>query len=340
VSDAPSTTSNPRVPWWLWLNVLSLDAPIVAVLWQAALATVHDIHLPQVCYLTLGLAVWLIYMVDHTLDGLGNVDPKRVTARHAFYRRNRMLFMFVVIPAATLLLGLLALTAIPQGIMWRGFILGMVVGVYLLHYAARKTRWLYITGNMIVAFVGGGVLWVLPVALAYKLLYGSVLLLLLGVSFTRNIQQGFRLLPKELVCGYLFAVGSSLCVNFYTYDQHGGPSSLETIVFGLLCTLNCIGIACYERDIDLKNDPNAITQTWPGIARVYPILLLTLGALTLYTFGQHLTLVMVYYSLGIGLSTILLGLVHHQAKRLNPELSHVLADAALAVPMLIMVMLG
>jgi len=311
------------------------------MLWQAALCTVYQVYIPQVCYIVLGMTVWLIYMVDHTLDVLGKVDPAALTARHAFYYRNRVLFAGVVIPTTAILVALLALTALPYPIMGRGLALAFVVGIYLLHYAARKTRWLYILGNMAVAFAGGAALWLLPFSLSYRLLYGGVLLGLLALSFSRKNPEGFRLLPKELVSGYLFAVGSSLCVNFYTEGQQAGPMALETLVFGLICTLNCVAIACYERENDAGNDPNAITQTWPGIARMYPALLVSLGAVTIYALSQHMSALVLYSGLGVlSFSIALLGLLHHQAKRLNPELSHVLADAALAVPMLVVVMLG
>jgi hypothetical protein len=328
------------VPWWLWLNVLSLDAPIVALLWQAALATAYKVYLPQACYLTLGLAVWLIYLVDHTLDAFSLPAPQKLTARHAFFRRNRMLFAIFVIPVTTALVLLLAATAIPVGVMARGIALGFLVGMYLLHYAARSQRWLYLVGNIVVTFGGGYVLWMLPLPETYKLIYMTVLASLLVLSFTQQRPEGFRIMPKELLCGYFFAVGSSLCVNFYTFEQHAGPFSPETLLFGLLCALNCIAIACYERETDAVGDPNAITRTWPGLAKAYPMLLLSLAGLALYTMTQPWNVRMVATCIGAVLfSTILLAALHHLAKRLHPELSHVLADAALAVPMLAVIFL-
>jgi hypothetical protein len=60
VSAAAASSSPSRIPWWLWPNVLSLDAPLVAVLWQAALAKVHHVAIMPGLHVALFLAVWLI----------------------------------------------------------------------------------------------------------------------------------------------------------------------------------------------------------------------------------------------------------------------------------------
>ncbi len=89
MSIPPATQARPRTPWWLWPNVLSLDAPLVAVLWQEALGRAHHVRLLPGCDLALGLAVWLIYIVDRTLDGFTAAPDQQLSVRHAFYRRHR-----------------------------------------------------------------------------------------------------------------------------------------------------------------------------------------------------------------------------------------------------------
>ncbi|HXJ40728.1 MAG TPA: hypothetical protein VNH18_15715, partial [Bryobacteraceae bacterium] len=57
-----------RPPLWLWINLLSLDAPLVAVVWQDFLARCYGAPLlPQVRW-ALGLTVWAIYIADRLLD--------------------------------------------------------------------------------------------------------------------------------------------------------------------------------------------------------------------------------------------------------------------------------
>lgn len=48
-------------PPWLWPNLLSLDAPVVAVAWQWLFARVFGADLPAVFHLILGLSVWCIW---------------------------------------------------------------------------------------------------------------------------------------------------------------------------------------------------------------------------------------------------------------------------------------
>src|SRR3954470_10299451 len=101
MSAAAPSSSTSRIPWWLWLNVLSLDAPLVAVLWQAALAKVHHLAVMPGLHISLFLAVWLIYLVDRVLDGFSMRHSSLVSIRHAFYQRNRWLYVLFVIPVAT-----------------------------------------------------------------------------------------------------------------------------------------------------------------------------------------------------------------------------------------------
>lgn len=78
-----------RPLWWQWLTVLSLDAPLVAVLWQALFARVVEVRLPWHDPLLLGLAVWIVYAADRWIEGW-RLQPETVqTPRHLFYIRHR-----------------------------------------------------------------------------------------------------------------------------------------------------------------------------------------------------------------------------------------------------------
>jgi hypothetical protein len=340
VSLAPinSTRHQSRIPWWLWPNVLSLDAPLVAVLCQAALARAHKVALLPSVYVALFLAVWLIYVVDRVLDGYSMQKSERLSARHAFYKTHRRLVLLLLIPGGLLSLLWIALMEIPAGIFWRGLALGFIVALYLLHFAARGHRGIYLAGNVAACVVGGVVLWLLPLPAAFKVLYGTVLVALMALAAGGAARDTFRFLPKEAVCGYLFAIGCSLSVNFFTGDQQAHPFSPEVLMLALLCALNCVAVSCYERAADTHPDPNGITQTFPHMARVYPMLLLCLGAVACWTLSHKMPVPLFLFCSALLLSTILLGVVHHLARRMTPELSHVLADVAIALPVLAVVL--
>lgn len=74
-------------PWWLWPNLLSLDAPVVAVLWQGFLAYRFELPLRLVWRIVLGLTVWAIYLLDRLLDAR-KAPAMDEPARHRFYRRH------------------------------------------------------------------------------------------------------------------------------------------------------------------------------------------------------------------------------------------------------------
>jgi 4-hydroxybenzoate polyprenyltransferase len=78
-----------RPLWWQWLTVLSVDAPLVAILWQALFAFVVDVRLPWHDPVLLGLGVWIIYAADRWIEGW-RLSPEIVqTPRHLFYIRHR-----------------------------------------------------------------------------------------------------------------------------------------------------------------------------------------------------------------------------------------------------------
>src|SRR4051812_25331299 len=76
-----------RTPAWLWLNLLSLDAPIVALVWQDLAARSFGHPLRPAARIVLGLTVWAVYLADRLLD-VRAPGAGQNTARHHFYRRH------------------------------------------------------------------------------------------------------------------------------------------------------------------------------------------------------------------------------------------------------------
>lgn len=72
---------------WQWPNVLALDAALIAVLWQAALALAMGLALPLAAYLVLGLSVWLSYTADRLLDVARRDASALLSVRHRFAKR-------------------------------------------------------------------------------------------------------------------------------------------------------------------------------------------------------------------------------------------------------------
>ncbi|QQL45291.1 hypothetical protein [Sulfuriroseicoccus oceanibius] len=160
-------------------------------------------------------------------------------------------------------------------------------------------------------------------------------------------------LPKELLCGAIFAIGVSLPATVYagTFTNIGAAGLLAPIIamvqilkepdvlfFAALCALNCIAIAVWEWQPDRVNDRAAITRFFPDIREILPrfIIILFGGALafplTSILFDQNYP---EYYSVFfscIAASAGLIGIIHWQRHRFKPDVLRVLADVALLTP--------
>lgn len=126
---------------WLWPNLLSLDAPLVALLWQTLF--IRCFHAPGSGWgnvlpsILLVSAVWLIYAADRALDAWRGAGTR---PRHEFYRRHwrAVLPVWTAVLTAT---SWLAWTALPRQIFARGAWLGCAVVVYFAAVHAIHRKW-------------------------------------------------------------------------------------------------------------------------------------------------------------------------------------------------------
>lgn len=125
--------SDPRKPLWLIPNLLSLDAPFVAVAWLYIFAKTWRVdYLPWGAYASLGLVVWLIYATDRLLD-ISMLSPtEKLKPRHAFHRKHQRKFQLLAVGAGVLAL-VLVITGLPMTIYGYAFVGGlMVAGFFAL----------------------------------------------------------------------------------------------------------------------------------------------------------------------------------------------------------------
>lgn len=112
---------------WLWPNLLSLDAPIVALLWQILFVRCFHGSLGMLPAALLAVAVWLIYVADRTLDAWrGSIERPR----HEFYRRHWR----AVLPVWIAVLGSgawLAWSRLPAPLFVEGAAVASGTGLYL-----------------------------------------------------------------------------------------------------------------------------------------------------------------------------------------------------------------
>ncbi|HEY3789125.1 MAG TPA: hypothetical protein VGL71_09730, partial [Urbifossiella sp.] len=119
--------SHAPTPWWLTPNLLALDAPVVAAVWQRFLGNRFGVAVPVAATAAFAAAVWCVYLLDRWLDAQrGSLDADRhhVAAHHpvAFF----IGFLVAAGLSATLA------TTLPVGYVRHGIVVGLGAAVYLV----------------------------------------------------------------------------------------------------------------------------------------------------------------------------------------------------------------
>jgi hypothetical protein len=124
---APPRQENARRKFWLYPQLLSLDTPLVAVVWQLLfMRSLHVEHQPATSITTF-FCVWTIYAADHLLD----VRRDSIySERHDFVQRHSRLLLAAVV--ASICLCAATLPFLPKAVVLAGAGLSSLVVVYLL----------------------------------------------------------------------------------------------------------------------------------------------------------------------------------------------------------------
>jgi len=117
-----------RKPIWLLPNLLSLDAPLVAMAWLYVFAKTWRLgYHPWQAYASLGLAVWVIYAADRLFDASMSARPlHEMQPRHRFHVHYHRLFK-IGITAALVLATALVVTTMPMAIYKHLLIAGVLI---------------------------------------------------------------------------------------------------------------------------------------------------------------------------------------------------------------------
>jgi len=128
---------NRPTPIWLLPNLLSLDAPLVAVAWLYMLASTWRVDfLPWQAAAALAGAVWVIYASDRLRDArrrLGAGMP--LLRRHAFHWQHRGVFLMLIVVVSLITLRL-ALFSLPPGI----FVYALLGGIFVAGFFMLGSR--------------------------------------------------------------------------------------------------------------------------------------------------------------------------------------------------------
>ncbi|PIQ47967.1 MAG: hypothetical protein COW03_12170 [Cytophagales bacterium CG12_big_fil_rev_8_21_14_0_65_40_12] len=126
--------------FWTLIQNLSLDITAGAVISSLYVAKVFSVLLSSNMLFGLGIAIWLIYTIDHLLDAhFASDQPKN--RRHAFHQRHKN--KLLILGAIIFLVGLINLTYLPFTTIKFGLVLAAFVLFYFgsLHLLKISKTW-------------------------------------------------------------------------------------------------------------------------------------------------------------------------------------------------------
>jgi hypothetical protein len=336
--------SKPQAAWRLWLtgmNLLSLDAPIVSVIWARLFSDSLGIRLLPGVYPVLFCAVWSIYILDRLLDTMPIRKAIPTTARHRFFRRHwHSMFLLGILASATG--AWQAITVAPAPLIGSGILLSVLVAGYFLARLAQH----HIVSVLATVYLGFIVLVILMFIGLHPWATFLIAALLAALALRVLLDSGSpHSTPREVLCGMLFAAGTAMPAYWHISDSvfpfgsemFAIPVEMLTsdvLLFGLLCALNCIGISIWEKHADANGeDTGAVAQYFPGIEKGYIPLLLSLVVVALLWNTNSNRLAPGPLRISMSLSAIGLTCVHAFRTRLSSDTLRVLGDAALLSPL-------
>ncbi|MGI8431707.1 MAG: hypothetical protein ACR2MW_05365 [Chthoniobacterales bacterium] len=162
---------------------------------------------------------------------------------------------------------------------------------------------------------------------------GTLAVICTAYLFLNHLFGGrWRPVPmKEKAVGVLFAAGTTLAV----VGQLPGLTisfSFAVVLFAMLCTLNCLCIASWERELDAAQGKTSLLTGWPAVARA-------LKPFGLFIVVASLVLTLAWWFaalLWICLAASALLLIWlHSASQLRRDHRTALADLVLLTPLLV-----
>jgi hypothetical protein len=212
---------------WLWLNLVCLDAPLVAICWQWIFA--HSVHLsvPIRHQAALFLTAWVIYLADRLGDSVSLVRGQPKSVRQQFCLRHKSLWLVSIIGVAAL-----DMIVVLRAVDYETAVPGAILGAFTIAYLAINH--------------------------AHSEIWEAIPL-------------------KEFTIGSLFAAGTLLGVSPHIFVE-GSTTIFAAILFASLCSLNCVSIAIWERDLDRIQGRHSIATRWAHANFLPRLLLLVLLA--------------------------------------------------------------
>ena len=126
-----------------WLNVRCLDAPLIAVAWQAMMADAFSVRVRAVARVVLFLTVWAIYLGDRYADVASLPQGISMSARQAYCRAHQRLWRWLV-PMVLIGDALLVALFVKRAVLCVGAVVGAGCVLYLLANRFADRAWRHV----------------------------------------------------------------------------------------------------------------------------------------------------------------------------------------------------
>jgi len=312
-------------PFWLWPNLLSLDAPLVAVAWLWILKKALYLHyIEPMAYWVLFGVVWCVYVVDRIIDvyrGFQEVEGE-ASWRHRFHWKYRWWLLGGVAIVGSFCLHQ-ALYVLPQAMLSAGIVGGIFILKYLIvAMFQRKDSIPYIKNFM------AGMIFAFGVAVPAQIYQANL---------SMDLGRVFYHLTDSSDVSFLMGLRHTLSNMGVFYAQYILTVLLtwETVTFGLLCMMNIMAIDLWERS--RQSDDPEVKATHEMVLTLG--LIVVVGFALLYTYkvaDAHSK--PYYYAIMTGAG--LLHLINRQRSRFTLDAQRVLADLALLIPVPVYMLLS
>jgi len=229
MSKSESKKSSSRLPpIWLWPNLLSLDAPLVAVVWLWIFKQALFVeYIDPIAYWVLFSAVWCVYVIDRIIDvcrGIQSIEGES-TWRHRFHWKYRWV-LIVLVAAVAYWAFHQAVYVLPQAMLTGGMVCVILVFIYLLVTLFQRKESIPYLKNFL-----AGMIFAFGVAIPAQIYQMNVNHVLSEVFY--------HLTPASdtpLTLGISHTV-KNVVVTFFEYC-YLMFRSFEVVTFGLLCMMN------------------------------------------------------------------------------------------------------
>lgn len=296
--------------------MFSLVQPIIACTWLGWLAASYKLYVTGAEYQALGLATWLIYIVDGLLDARNHRDGEPLSPRRAFLRQHAGWFWLLAFIGSGWLLGLV-LSSIGSGLFLSGIFLGLLVVFYLGHaQGLRKAR-----TTILPKEVFGGVLFAMGVGLVIIEAHGR------GAVGPVSMEAAGMAIKGGLLSAIIWLIQSILFLLVTIFTDGA------VVLFALLCVANTLLTAQHEA-IGI-GDVTSAKRLAPAIVALGPMFTLALALSSVVNLTINRTPELRPVHGAVALCATLMFTVHHFSRqhRLSGPAAVFLFDVALLAPL-------